>query len=760
MKKRLVIILTVLLLVGSGIFLLSCSNREEFTASYTASNGGYVSYLNENGRQSKLPAFFIVKSGEDITEVTANPYKGFAFEKWSDGVTTATRRDTSVTDSISVQAIFKRVEFFLEYKAVSFEGFIVGNASQSVAPGSDAEEVTAMPYTGYRFVRWSDGVTTATRHDTSVTEDISVSAIFKKEEYAVTYIAGEHGSIQGEAEQSVKHQSDGTTVTAVPNKGYVFVGWSDGETSATRKETIVTEDMCFSAEFSPITREYELNYRKTFESEINKEILTLTYDELDGVKLPVPEKEHFIFCGWYYGETQVADENGNLIIDDDFLIPEVVQDEIGRKQDIRAKWVAEETFTFKILIVYVTRIQATLCDRYGVYHDVDFTMSELQRRFCEESTKLLKLTMDEMCDGLVDFQIDEYYTTQTITNAQLRQVSIATDSITTRLDPSAIPEIKDIRNQYGSVISVFGFGGDKPNGETAHLFQYAGGTAGDGSEGSVYLDSLIYAAIVDGYELTDILNGARKQFWIKSLGAFIHEIAHTIEIKMVTYSYHRAVVSNSNKYARVLQDPLATLNRLYYTQSIECDGELVGIPYGFWKGDVAKVIYNVTKSERGVMGGVSRNEYVDSAKSNYSVQFVVYGSDAFGVVAHPFPGYRFVGWSDGVTTPERKDRNITSDFTVTAIFEQIVYTINVVASDGGSVMMYSGGDVQKSITITLKESEITPGLEAVALPGYRFVGWSDGKKDAYWYITLRSSNLNKFDDNYTYTLTAIFEKIE
>jgi len=57
-------------------------------------------------------------------------------------------------------------------------GSISGTTPQTVASGADGSEVTAVPNTGYRFVRWSDDVMTASRTDTNVTADITVTAVF------------------------------------------------------------------------------------------------------------------------------------------------------------------------------------------------------------------------------------------------------------------------------------------------------------------------------------------------------------------------------------------------------------------------------------------------------------------------------------------------------------------------------------------------------------------------------------------------------
>jgi len=65
----------------------------------------------------------------------------------------------------------------LTYNAGS-GGSISGATPQTVASGADGSEVTAVPNAGYRFVRWSDGVMTASRTDTNVTADINVTAVF------------------------------------------------------------------------------------------------------------------------------------------------------------------------------------------------------------------------------------------------------------------------------------------------------------------------------------------------------------------------------------------------------------------------------------------------------------------------------------------------------------------------------------------------------------------------------------------------------
>ncbi len=56
------------------------------------------------------------------------------------------------------------------------------------------------------------------------------------------------------------------------------------------------------------------------------------------------------------------------------------------------------------------------------------------------------------------------------------------------------------------------------------------------------------------------------------------------------------------------------------------------------------------------------------AISGLGSQSVNYGFSGNPVTAVPSPGYYFVSWSDGVTTPTRTDLNETSTLSVTAIF--------------------------------------------------------------------------------------------
>src|SRR5690606_38917190 len=69
-------------------------------------------------------------------------------------------------------------EFTLVYSA-GIGGGLIGNTSQTVNQGGDGATVTAIADSGYTFVQWNDGVTSASRTDTRVSSNINVSAVFE-----------------------------------------------------------------------------------------------------------------------------------------------------------------------------------------------------------------------------------------------------------------------------------------------------------------------------------------------------------------------------------------------------------------------------------------------------------------------------------------------------------------------------------------------------------------------------------------------------
>ncbi len=155
---------------------------------------------------------------------------------------------TNVMAARSIEASFAIDTYTLTYTAGA-GGSITGTSPQTVDFNASGTPVTATPDIGYHFVDWSDGVLTASRTDSNVAADISVTANFAINTYTLTYTAGAGGTITGTSPQMVNHGSNGTQVTAVPDAGYHFVDWSDLSTANPRTDTSVTGPITVTANF-------------------------------------------------------------------------------------------------------------------------------------------------------------------------------------------------------------------------------------------------------------------------------------------------------------------------------------------------------------------------------------------------------------------------------------------------------------------------------------------------------------------------------
>ena len=177
-------------------------------------------------------------SGAEAT-LTAVPNAGYHFVKWDDENTDNPRMLT-VTADITLTAIFAANENIKTYTVM----VNVNDASMgTVIGGGEYKEgeqaiLAAIPYQGYHFVKWDDN-NTANPRIMTVTESITLTAIFDKDEaeppvvYTVTVQPNDAsmGTVTGGGEYKEGEQ---TILAAIPNKGYYFARWDDGNTNNPR----------------------------------------------------------------------------------------------------------------------------------------------------------------------------------------------------------------------------------------------------------------------------------------------------------------------------------------------------------------------------------------------------------------------------------------------------------------------------------------------------------------------------------------------
>ena len=583
--------------------------------------------------------------------------------------------------------------------------------------------------------------------------------------FKVTYIAGPGGHVEGQTEQTVEKGKDATGVTAVADEGYKFEKWSDGLTSSTRQDRNVQKDIeviaTFTKQRDPNRITFDLDYKfGVVDNPVEK--VTFVKDKVSETDLPVPTREHFTFGGWYLGETQVADEQGVVLIGNEIIDSD--------ETVIYAKWSANVTHTFKVLMIYVTSVQARLHSKGGSWVDVDYKMSAEEEQFCRATTQRLDSYCDDMLDGLVDFQFDEYFTTETMTTDNVKQAMYADGTYATHLLPYYIPEVRAMMPNYDSCIVVYGL---QPKRSLNNLFFGYNGIA-ETSYAEVCLDSIynqFFAYDITLAQMTECMTNGTEidrygmvnmvfNTWLRTI---IHEMAHTIELRFGRDTLHDSLGTTTFENS-------SQKMKAFYLNELVVDGEKNGIPYYVWARNFARIILSVNDKLSGsanLIRSYTIGTLINPANNLTDRYYEAFIGEEVTIAANPKSGYKLSRWSDGVTTPTRTDI-ITGDLTLTATFELAEYTITVYPSEGGRISggytVLGSGTVFFNDTFTGIVKLGSSRLFVTASPneGYRFVGWSNGEtKNTLSFGEISDSTYTEwFDETYTLTLTPIFEKIE
>lgn len=145
---------------------------------------------------------------------------------------------------------------------VSVNLSVVNNIGGVVVETCGSMEIEAIPYIGYHFKRWQDGNKDNPRKYTLSQTNRNFIAEFEIDKYQITLSCdANQGSITGDKGKfnfDTEH-----TIEAVPNYGYHFTQWSDGETENPRT-FVLEQDTTFTALFAPNKYSLAIQYDDTF----------------------------------------------------------------------------------------------------------------------------------------------------------------------------------------------------------------------------------------------------------------------------------------------------------------------------------------------------------------------------------------------------------------------------------------------------------------------------------------------------------------
>ena len=162
--------------------------------------------------------------------VSATPNSGFTFLRWDDNGVFVSPLNTFnfvVTENRKLTAIFQTNTYYqVTATCDTSKGTVTGSGNYLYGATCT---LTASPKTGYEFDCWKNGTGDTlfdnTPYSFTVKESTTITGVFEPKRYTVTVSTTGGGTVSGGGEFEYNTQC---TVTATPNSGYQFDGWSDG----------------------------------------------------------------------------------------------------------------------------------------------------------------------------------------------------------------------------------------------------------------------------------------------------------------------------------------------------------------------------------------------------------------------------------------------------------------------------------------------------------------------------------------------------
>ena len=194
-------------------------------------------------------------------ELTATPDAGYQFDGWS-GDATGTTNPLTITMDVdkTITARFIKTQRTLTVNATNGSVSTNPNPTSGTYDDGTSVELIATPAAGYQFDGWS-GDATGTTNPLTITMDAdkTVTATFSQIQRTLTVNVTGNGSVTP-ASGTTFNDGDMATLTATPDTGWEFVGWTNDASGSTNPLTITMDaDKVVTATFRRITRTLTIN---------------------------------------------------------------------------------------------------------------------------------------------------------------------------------------------------------------------------------------------------------------------------------------------------------------------------------------------------------------------------------------------------------------------------------------------------------------------------------------------------------------------
>lgn len=231
--------------------------------------------------------------------IMSTPDYGYRFSHWNDGDTN-NPRVIALTQDTLFTAYYTKDTFAVYITYDSTKGTVAGDTA--VAYG-DSATLSATPHYGYHFSHWNiyryqgsqlmaiDMVEDSTAMVQAL-GNIAIEAVFDRKLFEVSLLPNIDG--RGLADTVFEYYMLETMIEAVPNYGYHFSHWSDGDSTNPRL-IVVTSDTSFTAVYEPDLFTLTLS---SFDNSLGTVVGAGTYSYGDTVEIVAIPAEHYHLAYW------------------------------------------------------------------------------------------------------------------------------------------------------------------------------------------------------------------------------------------------------------------------------------------------------------------------------------------------------------------------------------------------------------------------------------------------------------------------------
>ena len=679
----------------------------------------------------------------DSVNISATPNYGYFFTGWSDNDTVNERRIAILSDT-AIAAQFDSLSYNITaLTADAVMGTVTGSATQKYLTTATIE---ATPTYGYHFVAWNDGSTINPR-SFIVERDTTFTATFDSNIYNINVVSADvvMGEVTGSTAQKYLTTA---TIEALPNYGYYFTQWNDGNTDNPRTINVL-RDSTFTASFDSNT------YTITVESaDVVMGTVTGSADQkyLTTATIEATPTYGYHFVAWNDGNT---DNPRTFIVESDTSFTASFDSNIYKvtiladlDEEGQPKGDVSGSGSFK----YLSQVPISVEQRLGFYF-LNWSDGDV------DAHRTITVTKDTTITAMFSIQ-------------PVWIVATSCDTVMGSVTPRQ--NILDSLSATISATAKYGY----------HFVSWNDGVTDNPRTLQVVSDTA-FSALFD-YNQYDITVASANPVMGSVAGTATKNYLAVDTISATSnYGYHFTQWNDGNtdnpRYVTVQRDSLftASFDNNTYSVAVLHDtvmGTIENVGEHRYLDNVTltavpKVGYHLDHWDNGSENAdrsfvitcdtsftftFAPNVYDLSVSADNDVKGSVSGSGTYNyntnasIAAVANYGYEFHGWNDGINANPRTV-NVVSDTNFVALFDTVDFTITALAavSTMGSVEGSGNYAYLSSATLTA-----TPNY------GYHFTQWSDGStvNPRTFTVTCDSSFTAQFAAN-TYNLTLLADEV-